>query len=62
MHKVVEKFAERLAKDIPGVVRVEWMTKSAHLPMLEEPERYAGALMKFFAEDDRTVAHNPAAK
>jgi pimeloyl-ACP methyl ester carboxylesterase len=45
--------AERLARDIPGVVRVEWMENSAHLPMLEEPERYAEALMRFFSEDDR---------
>jgi pimeloyl-ACP methyl ester carboxylesterase len=45
--------AERLAKDIPGVVRVEWMEESAHLPMLEEPERYTDALLKFFEEDSR---------
>jgi pimeloyl-ACP methyl ester carboxylesterase len=51
--------AERLAKDIPGVVGIEWMEESAHLPMLEEPERYADALMKFFAEDDR-APHKPA--
>jgi pimeloyl-ACP methyl ester carboxylesterase len=44
--------AERLAKDIPGVVRVEWMTNSAHLPMLEEPHAYAEALIRFFAEDN----------
>ena len=50
--------AERLAKDIPGVVRTEWLEDSAHLPMLEEPQRYADALMKFFAEDD----HRPKAR
>jgi len=44
--------AERLAEDIPGVVRVQWMTNSAHLPMLEEPRAYGQALIQFFAEDD----------
>jgi pimeloyl-ACP methyl ester carboxylesterase len=43
--------AERLAKDIPGASRIQWMENSAHLPMLEEPEAYAAALMQFFAED-----------
>lgn len=49
--------AERLGKDIPGVVRVEWMSDSAHLPMLEEPQAYADALMRFFAEDDQPALH-----
>ena len=42
--------AERLARDIPGVVRVEWLDNSAHLPMQEEPEAYAAALLRFLAE------------
>jgi pimeloyl-ACP methyl ester carboxylesterase len=42
--------AERLAHDIPGAVGIEWLAHSAHLPMLEEPERYAGALERFFAD------------
>jgi hypothetical protein len=29
------------------------MEESAHLPMLEEPERYTDALLKFFEEDSR---------
>jgi 2-hydroxymuconate-semialdehyde hydrolase len=41
--------AERLAHDIPGTVDIEWLAHSAHLPMLEEPERYAAALGRFFA-------------
>ena len=41
--------AERLAGDIPGVVRTEWLTSSAHLPMLEEPEAYANAIERFLA-------------
>ncbi len=45
--------AERLAKDIPGVVRIQWMENSAHLPMLEEPEAYAAALTQFFSEDEK---------
>ena len=44
--------AERLVKDIPGATRLQWMENSAHLPMLEEPEAYAAALMQFFAEDE----------
>ena len=42
--------AERLAGDIPGVVRVQWMEQSGHLPMIEEPERYAEAVASFIAE------------
>jgi 2-hydroxymuconate-semialdehyde hydrolase len=41
--------AERLAHDIPGVVGIEWLTNSAHLPMLEEPETYANAIERFLA-------------
>jgi pimeloyl-ACP methyl ester carboxylesterase len=43
--------AERLAKDIPGYVRTEWLENSAHMPMQEEPEAYAQALLRFFTED-----------
>lgn len=39
--------AERLAHHIPGVVRIEWLENSAHLPMLEEPEAYAQAVEEF---------------
>jgi 2-hydroxymuconate-semialdehyde hydrolase len=39
--------AERLAHDIPGTVRIEWLTNSAHLPMLEEPRAYAEAIDRF---------------
>jgi pimeloyl-ACP methyl ester carboxylesterase len=42
--------AERLVHDIPGVVRIEWMENSAHLPMLEEPENYAQAIDKFLQQ------------
>jgi pimeloyl-ACP methyl ester carboxylesterase len=42
--------AERLAHDIPGVVRTEWLENSAHLPMLEEPDAYAQAIDKFLLE------------
>jgi pimeloyl-ACP methyl ester carboxylesterase len=43
--------ANRLATDIPGVVRIEWLEHSAHMPMQEEPEAYARALLRFFSED-----------
>src|SRR5262249_7850152 len=46
--------AERLAHHIPGVVRIEWLTNSAHLPMLEEPERYTDAIERFLADGSRT--------
>jgi hypothetical protein len=39
------------------VVRVEWMSDSAHLPMLEQSPAYADALMRFFAEDDQPALH-----
>jgi 2-hydroxymuconate-semialdehyde hydrolase len=43
------EIAKRLAKDIPGVVGLEWMPRSAHLPMLEEPTLYSNAAAQFFA-------------
>lgn len=51
-----ESIANRLAADIPGVVRVEWLENSGHLPMLEEPERYAGAVISFIAEQETARA------
>jgi pimeloyl-ACP methyl ester carboxylesterase len=48
--------AERLAHDIPGVVRIEWLTNSAHLPMLEEPEHYGGAIEDFLSNPSGTNA------
>jgi pimeloyl-ACP methyl ester carboxylesterase len=48
--------AERLAHDIPGVVRIEWLTNSAHLPMLEEPEHYASAIERFLSDTSGTHA------
>jgi len=44
------EIAQRLAHDIPGVVRIEWLENSAHLPMLEEPDSYAQAVERFFSE------------
>jgi pimeloyl-ACP methyl ester carboxylesterase len=42
--------AERLAGDIPGVLRIEWLEHSAHMPMQEEPDRYASAVLGFLDE------------
>lgn len=42
--------AKRLARDIPGVVGVSWISNSAHLPMLEQPQKYADVAYRFFAE------------
>jgi len=38
--------AEALVADIPGA-RLQWMENSGHLPMLEEPDGYAGAVAQF---------------
>lgn len=53
--------AERLAGDIPGVVRIQWMEQSGHLPMLEEPERYAEAVTSFIREHENVPTIAPAA-
>jgi len=45
------EIARRLAKDIPGVAGLHWMKKSAHLPMLEEPEEYNRIALDFFSHN-----------
>lgn len=45
--------AKRLASDIPGVKGISWLSNSAHLPMLEEPQKYAEVAYRFF--NDGTV-------
>jgi pimeloyl-ACP methyl ester carboxylesterase len=40
--------AERLAEDIPGAVGAQYLEGCAHLPMLEQPYKYADALRAFF--------------
>ena len=50
------QIAERRAKDIPGYVRTDWLENSAHMPMQEEPEAYAQALLRFFTEDSNARA------
>ena len=56
------EIATRLAADIPGAAGLHWMTRSAHLPMLEEPEAYTTAVLEFFlsgktAEKARHALH-----
>ncbi|HEV2363331.1 MAG TPA: alpha/beta hydrolase [Caulobacteraceae bacterium] len=46
--------ARRLARDIPGVAGIRWMTASAHLPMLEEPATYSAVAMRFFQSGTAT--------
>jgi pimeloyl-ACP methyl ester carboxylesterase/uncharacterized membrane protein len=41
------EIAERLAGDIPGVVGVEYLEESAHLPFQEEPRKYGAAVLRF---------------
>ena len=47
--------AERLAGDIPGVVGVEYLEHSAHMPFQEEPEAYGQALVRFLQADDAAL-------
>jgi pimeloyl-ACP methyl ester carboxylesterase len=44
--------AERLASDIPGVIGVEYLEHSAHMPFQEEPEAYHTALLRFIGASD----------
>jgi pimeloyl-ACP methyl ester carboxylesterase len=39
--------AKRLAQDIPGTAGIVWMKNSAHMPMIEEPQAYADAVLAF---------------
>ena len=48
--------AERLASDIPGVVGVEYLEESAHMPFQEEPEAYNAALRRFLGATDGELA------
>jgi pimeloyl-ACP methyl ester carboxylesterase len=43
--------AERLGSDIPGVVGIEYLEQSAHMPFQEEPERYGEAVLRFLGAD-----------
>jgi pimeloyl-ACP methyl ester carboxylesterase len=42
-----EQIAHRLIDDIPGAEQLHWMQDSGHLPMLEEPDAYADAIIQF---------------
>jgi pimeloyl-ACP methyl ester carboxylesterase len=44
------ELAERLARDIPGTRRIEWLEESAHMPMHEQPVEYERALLRFWDE------------
>lgn len=52
--------AERLADDISGVVGIVWMEHSAHMPMLEEPQAYADALLGLFESVETGVDPAPS--
>jgi len=53
--------AERLASDIPGVVGVEYLEHSAHMPFQEEPKAYNTALLRFLGATDGALAQRRAA-
>ena len=44
--------AERLVADIPGATNIEWFEHSGHMPMLEEPEKYAAEVVAFIESLD----------
>lgn len=48
--------ATRLAQDIPGSRGIVWLKHSAHLPMLEEPQRYSAIATGFFRDGARLPA------
>jgi pimeloyl-ACP methyl ester carboxylesterase len=50
------EIAERLASDIPGVVGIEYLEESAHMPFQEEPEVYNQALLRFLGATDAELA------
>jgi pimeloyl-ACP methyl ester carboxylesterase len=41
--------AQRLAAEIPGA-RLTWLDDLGHYPMLEDPERWSAAVLRFLAE------------
>ena len=55
------EIAERLATDIPGVVEIEYLEHSAHMPFQEEPEAYNAALLEFLGASDTEIAQRRAA-
>jgi pimeloyl-ACP methyl ester carboxylesterase len=50
------QWAERLARDIPGTVRLELLPNTGHLLMEERPERFAALVEAFLAERTEGVA------
>lgn len=52
--------AERLAGDIPGVVGIEYLEESAHMPFQEQPEAYNAALLEFIRATDDELAQRRA--
>ena len=44
------QIAIRLARDIPGTKGIAWLTGSAHLPMLEQPQAYSEIATRFFTD------------
>jgi len=50
------EIAERLASDIPGVVGVEYLEDSAHMPFQEEPDAYNAAVLRFLGASSDELA------
>jgi 2-hydroxymuconate-semialdehyde hydrolase len=50
------QWAERLARDLPGVVRLELVPHTGHLLMEERPERFAALVEAFLSERIEGVA------
>src|SRR5262249_61574880 len=50
------KWAEKLARDIPGFVRLELLPDTGHLLMEERPDHFAELVAQFLAEPARQPA------
>ena len=50
------KWAEKLARDIPGFVRLELLPDTGHLLMEERPDHFAELVVQFLAEPARQPA------
>ena len=50
------RWAEMLARDIPGFVRLELLSNTGHLLMEEQPDHFAALVSRFLAEPARQPA------
>lgn len=51
-----QRWAEMLARDIPGFVRLELLPDTGHLLLEEQPAHFAALVSRFLAEPARQAA------